>query len=79
MFKESCPGSGEIKKPKPEDIPCRHCRKIIEIWSDETEINCKYCGKMNIRLLGPTCIEWCDFAKECVGEQKYNRLKKAIK
>ncbi len=79
MFKESCPGSSEIKKPKPEDIKCRHCGKAIEIWSDETEIKCKYCGKMSMRLLGPTCIDWCAFAKECVGEEKYKRLRKTIK
>jgi hypothetical protein len=76
MFKESCPGSNEIRKPKPEDIPCRHCGKTIEVWSDETETKCRYCGKMNSRLVGPTCIDWCAFAKECVGDEKYNRLKK---
>jgi hypothetical protein len=76
MLKDSCPGSREIKKPKPEDITCRHCGKNIEIWSDETEVKCKFCRKMNMRMLGPTCIDWCDFAKECIGEQKYNRLKK---
>jgi ribosomal protein S27E len=75
MFKESCPGSKEIKQPNPEDIRCRHCMKDIEIWSDETEVKCKYCGKINMRSLGPSCIDWCAFAKECVGEQKYQRLK----
>ncbi len=75
MFKESCPGSREIKQPSPEDITCCHCGKVIEIWSDETETKCRHCGKMSMRRLAPTCIEWCAFAKECVGEQKYNRLK----
>ncbi len=75
MFKESCPGSREIKKPKPEDIVCRDCGESVEIWSDETEVNCKHCGRINQRFLGPTCIDWCAFAKECVGEEKYNRLK----
>jgi len=77
MLKESCPGSREIKEPKPEEIKCRNCSENIEIWSDETETKCKHCGKMNMRLLGPTCIEWCAFAKECVGEEKYKRLVKA--
>ncbi|GBE39260.1 MAG TPA: phosphohydrolase [Nitrospirae bacterium] len=75
MFKESCPGSTEIKQPKPEDIKCRYCGKVIEIWSDETEVTCRHCGKMNSRVMAPTCIEWCAFAKECVGEEKYRRLK----
>lgn len=76
MFKESCPGSKDIKQPKPEDIKCRHCGKNIEIWSDEVEAKCKHCGKITSRHLPPTCIEWCAFAKECVGEEKYKRLKK---
>ena len=77
MLKESCPGSREIKEPKPEEIKCHHCGESVEIWSDETETKCKHCGKMNMRLLGSTCIEWCAFAKECVGEEKYKRLVKA--
>jgi len=76
MFKENCPGSREIRQPKPEDIKCCFCGRMIEIWSDETETKCRYCGRVNSRLLGLTCIDWCAFAKECVGEEKYNRLKK---
>lgn len=75
MLKNGCPGSKEIKQPKPEDINCRHCGKVIEIWSDEIEVRCKYCGKLNMRLLGPTCIDWCRFAKECVGEEKIQKVK----
>lgn len=75
MLKDSCPGSNEIKQPKPEDITCRSCGGTVEIWSDETDARCKTCGTVNSRILGPSCIEWCAFAKECVGEDKYKRLK----
>lgn len=75
MFKDSCPGSREIKQPTPEEIMCRRCGKSIEIWSDETEARCRYCGEINSRLRGQSCIDWCAFAKECVGEDKYRRLK----
>lgn len=75
MFKNSCPGSKEIKQPKPEELFCRSCGASIEIWSDETETRCKKCGELNMRILGPSCIDWCAFAKECVGEDKYRRLK----
>jgi len=77
MFKNSCPGSREIKQPRPEEIRCRKCGKMVEIWSDETEAKCKSCGEVNSRLIGPSCIDWCAFAKECVGEDKYRRLKSA--
>ena len=75
MLKDSCPGSNEIRQPKPEDLMCSTCGEAVEIWSDETEAKCKRCGAMNTRLLGPSCIDWCAFAKECVGEDKYRRLK----
>lgn len=75
MLKNSCPGSAEIKQPKPEDLICHKCGALVEIWSDETEVKCARCGKINSRMLGPSCIDWCAFAKECVGENKYNRLK----
>ncbi|MBI5027040.1 MAG: hypothetical protein HZC12_10015 [Nitrospirae bacterium] len=79
MFKETCPGSKEIKKPKPEDIRCRYCGNKLEIWTDEVEVKCKKCGKITMRVLGPTCIDWCPYARECVGDEKYKRLKKLTK
>ncbi|GAB4543940.1 MAG: hypothetical protein Fur0020_13430 [Thermodesulfovibrionia bacterium] len=75
MFKESCPGSREIKQPVPEEIICRRCGEVVEIWSDEVEARCKNCGELNSRLMGASCIDWCAFAKECLGEDKYRRLK----
>jgi anaerobic ribonucleoside-triphosphate reductase len=75
MLKNSCPGSIEIRQPKPEEIKCRKCGASVEIWSDETEAKCRECGQVNSRILGPSCIDWCAFAKECVGEDKYKKLK----
>ncbi|MBI4688035.1 MAG: hypothetical protein HY756_09715 [Nitrospirae bacterium] len=78
-LKSTCPGSEEIRHPTPEDIRCHNCGKPVEIWSDEVEITCKHCGGTISRDRKPSCIDWCTFAKECVGEEKYNRLKKALK
>jgi hypothetical protein len=75
MFKNSCPGSTEIRSPSPENITCHKCGKSVEIWTDETEAKCKHCGEINTRDRGPSCIDWCAYAKECVGEEKYKRLK----
>ena len=74
MFKDSCPGSREIRQPTPEEIKCRGCDKMIEIWSDETETECKHCGAINGRFIGPSCIDWCPHARECVGTEKYDVL-----
>ena len=79
MFKEGCPGSAEIRTPKPEDIRCQNCGEKIEIWTDEPDTVCKKCGQVNARPLGVSCVEWCAFARECVGAEKYERLRKAKK
>ncbi len=75
-LKEGCPGSKEIRTPYPEEIRCFWCGAVSEIWSDEVEIVCKGCKKTISRDMKPTCIEWCPAAKECVGEEKYERLMK---
>ncbi len=75
LFKNECPGSQDIKSPSPEEIECRKCGASVEIWTDEAETTCKSCGSAVTRILGPTCIDWCAFAKECVGEDKYRKIK----
>ncbi len=77
MFKEGCPGRAEIRSPKPEDIRCQKCGEKIEIWTDEAETACRKCGHINARPMGTSCIEWCAFAKECVGADKLEKLLKA--
>ncbi|MHB8883108.1 MAG: phosphohydrolase [Thermodesulfovibrionales bacterium] len=77
MLKEGCPGSTEIRSPYPQDITCFWCSANNEIWSDETETQCKGCGKKITRDPAPSCLEWCPAAKECVGAEKYERFMQA--
>ncbi len=79
VFKESCPGSAEIRSPYPEEINCFWCETRNEIWSDEVEMDCKACGKKITREMKTSCIEWCPAARDCVGPEKYDRLMKARK
>jgi len=79
MFKESCPGSSEIRAPYPEEIQCFWCDTVNEIWSDEVEADCRKCGKKMTREMRPTCIEWCSAARDCIGSEKYDRLMAARK
>lgn len=78
-FKESCPGSSEIRRPFPEEITCVFCGAIVEIWSDEVETTCPECKKTISRNMKPSCLQWCPAAKECVGPEKLERILKAIK
>ena len=79
MLKEGCPGSAEIRNPFPEELKCVFCGEGNEIWSDENETTCKACGKDIGRDMKANCLMWCKAAKECVGAEKYERLKKAMK
>lgn len=71
-----CPGAEDIRTPIPEYIICPHCGKEIEIFSDEIRIKCFYCKKTVYRETISSCIEWCKFAKKCVGESKYKQIMK---
>ncbi|MCX7661101.1 MAG: hypothetical protein N2Z79_00270 [Candidatus Omnitrophica bacterium] len=68
-----CPGTDNLRQVKPELIKCYYCEKEVEIWSDESWINCPYCKKKISRKTEISCVEWCKYAKNCVGEEIYNR------
>ena len=74
-FFDTCPGSKRIKEPFPENIKCA-CGRETEIWSDETEATCPYCGKKAGRHMSSSCLDWCSMAKECIGAEKYRKYKK---
>jgi DNA-directed RNA polymerase subunit RPC12/RpoP len=73
MSINACPGSTRIKEPVPELFECPKCHAEVEIWSNEYSRSCQNCGSEVLKDEVPTCIEWCDFGKECVGEKAYNR------
>jgi len=71
-----CPGARDIREVKPEDVECPECGREVEIWSDELSARCPGCGAQVTREQGPSCIDWCSFAEQCIGTEKYERLKK---
>lgn len=77
MSSLSCPGATRIKEPIPEFFICPSCNAEVEIWTNENFRKCGNCGGTVFREQLPSCIEWCDYGKECVGEEAYNRYMKA--
>lgn len=73
---KGCPGAINIREVVPEDIDCPQCGRQVEIWSDELTARCPRCGARVTRKQGPACIDWCSFAEQCIGPEKYERLKK---
>ena len=75
-----CPGAKRFKEPQPENIRCQNCGREVEIWTDEAKTVCPGCKKKVTRGEGQSCLDWCKYAKECVGEKIYNdHMKRAKK
>ena len=73
--KTFCPGSKTLREPMPEDYPCQQCGyKEVEIWTHELKGTCPKCGAPVFKERTPSCIDWCQHAKECVGEETFDRL-----
>lgn len=76
---KSCPGSKTIRNPVPENITCPNCGHEVEIWTDELKATCPNCKTKVFRERQISCIDWCPYAKECVGPEVYEKLKPGAK
>ena len=52
---------------------CPNCGNVIELFSVDTEVACDRCGFVayNDTL---SCVQWCQYAKQCVGEEMYEAM-----
>jgi len=68
-----CPGAARIKgTPTICEKICPNCGREIEIFSIDASVQCE-CG-FTAYNEEQTCIQWCKYAKECFGEEVYERL-----
>jgi len=70
---DQCPGAVNIRMPRLEVKNCPKCNEEIEIFTNEASAKCSNCGTVIYNDL-LSCVQWCDYANECVGEETYNRL-----
>jgi len=63
--------------PRMEIKDCPKCGEEIEIFSNEASAKCPKCKFVIYNDL-LSCVEWCEYAKECVGEETYDRLMKQL-
>ncbi len=71
---KSCPGAVTFRDVRPEYIDCPFCGAETEIWSDEPFTCCPNCRREITQSRGASCVDWCSHARQCVGEEKYERL-----
>lgn len=72
-----CPGAKQFRQPEPEPMRCPGCGEEIELWTDEAQTQCPKCKKKILRQSErQSCLDWCRYAKECVGLQVYEEYMK---
>ena len=76
MDHQFCPGSKFLRQPKPELFSCPSCGEEVEIWSDELKGHCPACGRTVMKDKVMSCLDWCAYGKDCVGEETYNKYQK---
>ncbi len=78
MVLDDCPGAADLKRPTIKYKTCPKCGEEIELFSDDVKMDCEECG-FTVYNDALSCVEWCEYAKECVGEETYEVLMKIIK
>jgi len=69
-----CPGAIAVKGAPTITIKkCPECGADVEVFSNITASPCPKCG-FEVYNDAMSCINWCKYAKECVGEELYNQL-----
>ena len=73
MLMEGC--QGKPRTPTIDEKTCPQCGNIIEIFSIDTEVACDHCGFVayNDKL---SCVQWCTYARKCVGDEMYEHMMK---
>ena len=69
-----CPGQDE-RNLKVEILKCSDCGYKVEIFSDEVKVHCPKCKGLVCRQRLPSCMDWCKFARDCIGEGRWKQLK----
>ena len=54
---------------------CPNCGAEIEIFSVDTEATCEKCG-FTIYNDTLNCVQWCKYARQCVGDKMYEQMMK---
>jgi hypothetical protein len=51
---------------------------MVEMFSDEMHARCRKCGARVEKESVPSCVAWCQSAKQCLGEERWKRVIEAL-
>ncbi|MDP3565125.1 MAG: hypothetical protein Q8R70_11620 [Methanoregula sp.] len=69
---DHCPGAANLRTPTLAIKKCPQCGEEVELFSNDISVKCG-CGFVVYNDIA-SCVQWCKYAKECVGEEMYKRL-----
>ena len=52
---------------------CPSCGCEVEVFSTDTSVDCENCG-FTVYNDAVSCVQWCRYARTCVGIEEYERL-----
>ena len=70
---DKCPGAAIILNPTLVLKNCPECGEENELLSTEMKRKCSKCGFMIYNDV-TSCVQWCEYARECVGDELFERL-----
>lgn len=70
MVLSGCQGKQDISV---EEKICPQCGHEIEIFSIDPQAVCENCG-FTIYNDSLNCVQWCQYARQCVGDVQYEQL-----
>ena len=72
MF-DHCPGTANLRTPTLSIKKCPQCGEEVEIFSNDIKVTCTSCGFVICNDI-TSCVRWCKYARECVGEEMFRKL-----
>lgn len=66
---------GKPRTPTIIEKICPKCGSKIEIFSIDTEWQCEQCG-FTVYNDTLSCVQWCQYARKCVGDEMYEVMMK---
>src|SRR5208337_4218293 len=70
---DHCPGAANLRTPTLSVRKCPLCGGEVELFSNDISVKCSKCGFVVYNDI-ESCVQWCKHAKECVGEEMYNKI-----
>jgi len=73
-----CPGQ-DTRNLKISYHRCPSCGYSVEFFSDELEARCPQCKASVNKEQMPSCIQWCQEARKCIGSDRYDTIMDQMK